>query len=119
MLSEAFASNEYKLYTWSIAEYIASLPFTLAAAFVFQVVFHWLAGLNDDFDAFIYAVLLAFVLQNIMDSFGWVQIEIFQDAMLAVTACILYLGVLFLFSGFFIPVTDTLDVLFSLWLSKA
>jgi hypothetical protein len=101
---DGFASNRFQLHTWTLAQFCASAPYTLVAALVLQLVFHWLAGLNDRSEAFMYAVLLNLVQQWIQDAIDWNVVEALKNAMLSVTFVMVVLGSLFLFSGFFIQV---------------
>ncbi|EDQ90529.1 uncharacterized protein MONBRDRAFT_16222 [Monosiga brevicollis MX1] len=104
VMVNGYASNQFALSTWSLAQFTAALPYTLAGALVYQLIFHWLAGLNDSFASFIYQVLLAMVLQWVMEAIDWAVIETMQNAMLSVTMSMVQLGSLFLYSGFFIRV---------------
>jgi len=106
VMVNGYASNQFALSTWSLAQFTAALPYTLAGALVYQLIFHWLAGLNDSFASFIYQVLLAMVLQWVMEAIDWAVIETMQNAMLSVTMSMVQLGSLFLYSGFFIRPGD-------------
>eukprot|EP00752_Nemacystus_decipiens_P016241 g14521.t1 len=87
-------------------QFLASTPFTLVAAVVYQSIFHWLVGINDSLQAFLYAVLLTACLLFMMEAIMLMVVETLKNAMLACTCSIVVLGVLFLFAGFFIKPDD-------------
>lgn len=89
-----------------MAQFLASLPYVLAGALLFQIIFHWSFGVNMSFESFIYAVLLAFQLQLLMEGLVWIVVEVFTNAMLSTTFSMIILGTLFLFPGFFIKESD-------------
>jgi ABC-type multidrug transport system permease subunit len=62
VMVDGFASNQYTLATWSLAQFSASTPYVVLGAVVFQAVFHWMAGINDSFESFIYLVFLVSVM---------------------------------------------------------
>ncbi|CAN0025513.1 unnamed protein product, partial [Hapterophycus canaliculatus] len=50
------------------AQFVASAPFILVSALVYQSIFHWLVGFNDSFDSYLYAVLLTVSLLFMMEA---------------------------------------------------
>jgi len=58
VMVDGFASNQFTLATWSLAQFSASAPYVLLASVVFQSVLHWLTGINDSFESFIYHVFM-------------------------------------------------------------
>eukprot|EP00903_Cladosiphon_okamuranus_P008855 g8479.t1 len=87
-------------------QFLASAPFTLVSALVYQSIFHWLVGFNDSFSAYLYAVLLTACLLFMMEAIMLMVVETLKNAMLCCTFSIVVLGVLFLFAGFFIKPAD-------------
>ncbi len=75
----------YGLLTWTLAQFTASLPFAMVGAVLFEIIFFWCLGVNMTFHSFIYAVLLAFQLQLLMEALVWIVVEIFTNAMLSTT----------------------------------
>ncbi|CAM9511546.1 unnamed protein product, partial [Ectocarpus sp. 12 AP-2014] len=97
MLNGAYGPTMY-----CCTQLLASAPFILVSALVYQSIFHWLVGFNDSVYAYIYAVLLTASLLFMMEAIMLMVVETLKNAMLACTFSIVVLGALFLFAGFFI-----------------
>lgn len=85
--------------------FLASLPYNCLCAFAFQLIFHWVSGINPSGESFIYAVILTMGHTTMMEAIMNIVVEIVKDAMLSVTCAMLVMGILFLFPGFFIQVS--------------
>lgn len=91
---------------YCLAQLVVSVPFNFIAALVYQAVFHWLIDINPNGESFIYAVLLTCGHLLLMEAIMLTVVAVLKNAMLSVTFAMVVLGYLFLFSGFFIPVSD-------------
>ena len=77
---------------------------------LFVLLFISMTGLNDAFESFVYAVFMSFVLMLLMEAIALRVVEDLKDAMLSVTFCMLVLGMMFLFAGYFLQVDQMLPV---------
>ncbi|CAM9559455.1 unnamed protein product [Discosporangium mesarthrocarpum] len=102
-------NGAYSPSTYCLGQFIASIPFTLLSAIIFQSIFHWLVGLNDSFEPFIYTIFLTAGLLLMMEAIMLLVVETLKNAMLACTFSMVVLGMLFLFAGFFVKVSDITD----------
>eukprot|EP00053_Salpingoeca_punica_P015740 m.145601 g.145601 ORF g.145601 m.145601 type:complete len:1425 (-) comp16788_c0_seq2:22-4296(-) len=105
-VQQEFVNGTYKLSTYCLAQFVASIPATLLTALCYQVVFHWLVGFNDKFEAFVFSVLMSFALLMLMEAITLSVVEGLKDAMLSVTFSMILMGMLFLFAGYFIRIDD-------------
>jgi ATP-binding cassette, subfamily G (WHITE), eye pigment precursor transporter len=94
---------------YCVGQFIATIPYNLLCAIVFQAVFHWLTNINPLFVSFVYGIMLTFGLLTTMESLMFIVVEVVKDAMLSVTFAMVLLGTLFLFPGFFIQVDQMPD----------
>lgn len=91
---------------YCLAQFIVSIPFNFVASVVYQAVFHWLININPDGESFGYAILITCGHLLLMEAIMLSVVAALKNAMLSVTFAMVVLGYLFLFSGFFIAVTD-------------
>ena len=89
-----------------LAQLIASLPFNLLGAVVFQSIVHWLTNLHPNGEAFLYAICVTWGHLLLMEAILNTIVQVIGNAMLCVTCAIFEMGFLFLFSGFFIKIGD-------------
>eukprot|EP00045_Choanoeca_perplexa_P016596 m.225179 g.225179 ORF g.225179 m.225179 type:complete len:1297 (+) comp17304_c0_seq1:154-4044(+) len=106
LAQQDYTNGAYSLASYAITQFIASVPFTLACALVYEIPLHFMAGFNDEFEAFAYAVLMAMLLMLVMEAIVLTIVEGLKNPMLATTFSMIILGTLFLFPGFFLPVED-------------
>lgn len=57
-------------------QYIATVPYNLLCAIVFQAVFHWLTNINPLFVSFVYGIMLTFGLLTTMESLMFIVVEV-------------------------------------------
>jgi len=107
-----YAAGRHKIWTWCLAQFLVSIPYSLLGSFIFMLPMHWFPGLNDSFETFVYAVLLSTLLQMTMESITWQVAELVRNAMLTVIAGLMVLGQMMIFAGFFVSVEDMPRVLF-------
>ena len=70
---------------------------------------HWMTNINPRGEPFIYAVLATCGHLLLMEGFMLLVVQVLRIAMLSVTFAMVIMGYLFLFSGFFIKVSDMPD----------
>jgi ABC-type multidrug transport system ATPase subunit len=105
-VQQEYVNGSYKLWTYCVAQFLASIPATLLASLLYQSVLHWLVGFNDTFEAFVYAILGTFSLLMLMEAITLGVVEGLKDAMLSVTFSMILMGMLFLFAGYFVLVEN-------------
>jgi ABC-type multidrug transport system ATPase subunit len=88
------------------SQFLVSVPFNFISALAFQSIFHWLSRINPDRESFIYAVVITFGHLILMEAYMLCTLEILKNAMMSISFSMIILGYLFLFSGFFIKVSD-------------
>jgi hypothetical protein len=98
-MADAYASNHYGLVTWALSQMTASLqvPYTIAGAFLFQIPFHFLAGITTSTEAFFYAVLVNIVTMSFTEAIIWCVVEGTKNAQLAVTGGVTVMGTFYLY----------------------
>ena len=89
-----------------LSQFLVSIPFNFISALTFQSIFHWLSRINPNRESFIYAVLITFGHLMLMEGYMLCTLEILKNAMMSISFAMIILGYLFLFSGFFIKVSD-------------
>lgn len=102
LVQQEVANGSYRYPTHTLAHFLASVPFNLLCAILYQCVFHYLVGFNDLFSAWVYSVAMSLALMLVMEAIVLCVIEALKDAMLSVTFSMILLGMLFLFAGYFI-----------------
>lgn len=117
--------NEYLNGSYSAGSYcfsllLASIPFHLLTAFIYQTVVWFMVGYHTgpnsrvEFEGWLFSVLSAFIMLIMMESISLLLVEHIPDAMLSTTLTMVCLGMLFLFPGFFIPLDQMVRPIF--WL---
>jgi hypothetical protein len=53
--------------TFCIGQFVATIPYNLGCALVFQSIFHWLTGINPSGVSFIYGILISAGLLAVME----------------------------------------------------
>ena len=91
---------------YCFAQFIVSIPFNFTTSVIYQSVFHWLIDINPNGESFIYAILITMGHLLLMEAIMLSVVAVLKNAMLSVTFAMVVLGYLFLFSGFFIIVSD-------------
>ncbi|EDQ89335.1 uncharacterized protein MONBRDRAFT_32401 [Monosiga brevicollis MX1] len=106
VVQQDYVNGAYRLSSFCVSQFIASMPYTFICALAYEIPLHFMAGFNDAFDAFAYAVLTAFALMLLMEAIVLTVVEGLKNPMLSVSFSMIVLGLLFLFPGFFLPVDD-------------
>jgi hypothetical protein len=78
-----YVNGAYSLLSYAVAQFLASIPFTFAAAIIYQLALHWMVGFNDWFEAFVYAVLMSLVLMMLMEGIVLSIVEGLKNPMLS------------------------------------
>ena len=91
---------------YCLAQFAVSIPFNFFCAVVFQSIFHWLTNINPHGEAFIYSIMITCGHLLLMEAIMLTVVAVLKNAMLSVTFAMVVMGYLFLFSGFFILITD-------------
>ena len=99
-------NGSYRAWTFCLATFLASVPYQLLSAIVFEGVLWFLVGFNDAMEPFVFSVASSFALLLMMEGIALIVCEVLKDAMLATTFSMVVLGVQFLFPGFFVSTTD-------------
>lgn len=97
LVQQEVANGSYRFPTHTIAHVMASIPFNLVCAILYQCVFHYLVGFNDLFSAWVYSVAVSLALMLVMEAIVLCVIEGLRDAMLSVTFSMVCLSLLDLF----------------------
>ena len=101
-----YLNGTYTAATFCMATFLASVPYQLLSAIVFEGVLWFLVGFNDAMEPFTFAVASSFSLLLMMEGIALIVCQVLKDAMLATTFSMVVLGNLFLFPGFFVSTTD-------------
>jgi hypothetical protein len=83
LAQQDYTNGAYSLASYAITQFIASLPYTLGCALVYEIPLHFMAGFNDEFEAFAYAVLMAMALMLVMEAIVLTIVEGLKNPMLA------------------------------------
>ena len=83
LAQQDYINGAYSLASYAITQFIASIPFTLACALVYEIPLHFMAGFNDEFEAFAYATLMAMSLMLVMEAIVLTIVEGLKNPMLA------------------------------------
>ncbi len=105
-MRQGFMNDHYNVVTWSIAQFLAALPYALLGSLLFSLLFHWCLSIPVTFESFVFTVLAIWQLQLVMDGLDWIVVEVAKNAMFSVTFTMIILGSLFLFAGFFVLTPD-------------
>ena len=110
-----YLNQSYSAWTFCLANFIASLPYQLLSAIVFEAIVWYLVGFNDAFSAYVFSVASTLSLLLMMESISLMTVQVLKDAMLATTFSMVVLGMLFLFPGFFVATDNMVQAI--RWLS--
>eukprot|EP00599_Poterioochromonas_sp_BG-1_P003195 CAMPEP_0173133204 /NCGR_PEP_ID=MMETSP1105-20130129/595_1 /TAXON_ID=2985 /ORGANISM="Ochromonas sp., Strain BG-1" /LENGTH=1323 /DNA_ID=CAMNT_0014044843 /DNA_START=330 /DNA_END=4298 /DNA_ORIENTATION=+ len=91
---------------YCLAQFTVSLPFNFLSALAFESVFHWLTNINPHGEAFVFAIFVTTGHLLLMEAIMLSVVQALKNAMLSVTFAMVVMGYLFLFSGFFILISD-------------
>ncbi|WOL04064.1 ABC transporter G family member 23 [Canna indica] len=93
----------YRLSSYMAANTVVFLPFLLVVALLFAIPVYWLVGLNPSVAAFVFFVLVVWMIVLMASSLVLFLSAISPDFILGNSLICIFLGVFFLFSGYFIP----------------
>nr|QSQ68560.1 hypothetical protein PY_004897 [Puya raimondii] len=93
----------YRISSYMIANTLVFLPFLLAVAILFAIPIYWLVGLNPTLSAFAFFVFVVWLIVLMASSLVLFLSAISRDFMLGNSLICIFLGVFFLFSGYFLP----------------
>lgn len=93
----------YRLSSYMLANTIVFVPFLLAVAILFAVPVYWLVGLNPSASAFMFFILMVWMIVLMASSLVLFLSSISPDFILGNSLICVFLGIFFLFSGYFIP----------------
>ncbi|KAJ3676260.1 hypothetical protein LUZ60_003672 [Juncus effusus] len=93
----------YRLSSYMVANTIVFIPFLLVVALLFAIPVYWLVGLNPSYHAFMFFVLVVWLIILMASSLVLFLSSISPDFILGNSLICIFLGVFFLFSGYFIP----------------
>ncbi|XP_074570333.1 ABC transporter G family member 23-like [Curcuma longa] len=102
LMREATRST-YRLSSYVVANTVVFLPFLFVVALLFAVPVYWLVGLNPSFAAFAFFVLVVWLIVLMASSLVLFLSAVSPDFILGNSLICVFLGVFFLFSGYFIP----------------
>ena len=98
-----YLNGTYSAATFCTATFLASLPYQLASALVFESIVWFLVGFNNTSGGpWIFGVASTFSLLLMMEGIALCTTQALKQAMLATTSSMVVLGILFLFPGFFV-----------------
>ncbi|KAJ0977531.1 hypothetical protein J5N97_013005 [Dioscorea zingiberensis] len=93
----------YRLSSYMLANTIIFVPFLLAVAILFAVPVYWLVGLNPSASAFMFFILVVWMIVLMASSLVLFLSAMSPDFILGNSLICMFLGIFFLFSGYFIP----------------
>ncbi|XP_008803363.2 ABC transporter G family member 23 [Phoenix dactylifera] len=93
----------YRLSSYMLANTVIFVPFLLVVALLFVIPVYWLVGLNPSFGAFMFFVLVVWMIVLMASSLVLFLSAISPDFILGNSLICITLGIFFLFSGYFIP----------------
>ncbi|XP_058107851.1 ABC transporter G family member 23 [Magnolia sinica] len=103
VLMREVSRGAYKVSSYMIANTIVFIPFLLAVAILFAIPVYWLVGLNPSFSAFIFFVLVVWLIVLMASSLVLFLSAVSPDFISGNSLICAVLGAFFLFSGYFIP----------------
>ncbi|XP_042513693.1 ABC transporter G family member 5-like [Macadamia integrifolia] len=95
--------GSYRVSSYVIANGLVFLPFLLILAFLFSAPLYWLVGLNPSFTAFMYFVLLIWLILYTANSVVVCCSALMPNFIVGNSVISGVMGSFFLFSGYFIP----------------
>ena len=95
-----YLNQTYRASTYCLATFLASLPYHLVSAVVYEAIVWYLVGFNDGGAQWVFSVASTFSLLLMMEGISLITVQVLKDAMLATTFSMVVLGTLFLFPGY-------------------
>ncbi|KAG2485433.1 hypothetical protein HYH03_015813 [Edaphochlamys debaryana] len=99
----------YPVFTFALANTLASAPFIFGIAIISSAVVYWLAGLNDSGDRFPYFFLNLYVSLTVVESMMMAIAAVVPHYLMGIAAGAGMLGMYMLVCGFFQPVGELPD----------
>ncbi|CAL9066228.1 unnamed protein product [Musa banksii] len=93
----------YRVSSYMVANTVVFIPFLLVVALLFAVPVYWLVGLNPSISAFMFFVLAVWMIVLMASSLVLFLSAVSPDFILGNSLICTFLGIFFLFSGYFIP----------------
>ncbi|KAJ6818768.1 ABC transporter G family member 23-like [Iris pallida] len=93
----------YRLSSYMLANTVVFAPFLLVVALLFAGPVYWLVGLNPSLGAFVFFALVVWLIVMMAGSLVLFLSAVSPDFILGNSLICMFLGVFFLFSGYFIP----------------
>eukprot|EP00808_Paulinella_micropora_P016954 g76090.t1 len=106
VIKEEYLNGTYGIGTYAVAKFVSALPFHALAALIYQALVWGLADVTDDVGVFCFQLLVAALLLVFMEGVVMCVAEVAKEPMLTTSFSMIFLGCLFLFSGFFIKLDD-------------
>jgi len=103
---QQYLNGAYGLAAYAASLLLGGVLFHLAIGAAFQLLLWFLMGLHDSFAAWVFAALSTAAQLSLLEGYCLLLVHCVGDGMLATSASMVSLGVLFLFSGYFVRVTD-------------
>jgi len=107
-----YATGRHAIWTWCLAQFLASFVYVLACATIFVILVHFIPAINDSAESFFYVLLMSWLMQLIMEAVDWNLIEATKNELLSVASGMVVIGSFFIFAGFFIPVEEMVRPIF-------
>ncbi|KAL0918599.1 hypothetical protein M5K25_010616 [Dendrobium thyrsiflorum] len=92
----------YRLSSYMMANTVVTVPFLLVVAILFAGPAYWLVGLNPNLEAFLFFVMAVWLIVLMASSLVLFLSAVASDYVVGNYLICLFLGVFFLFSGYFI-----------------
>ncbi|XP_020696191.2 ABC transporter G family member 23 [Dendrobium catenatum] len=92
----------YRLSSYMLANTVVTVPFLLVVAILFAGPAYWLVGLNPNLEAFLFFVMAVWLIVLMASSLVLFLSAVASDYVVGNYLICLFLGVFFLFSGYFI-----------------
>lgn len=102
ILMRETSRGAYRVSSYSIANAIVFLPFLLTVAILYSVPVYWLIGLSRSPDAFLYFVLIVWLVLLMANSFVACLSALVPNFIMGNSMIAGFMGCFFLFSGYFI-----------------
>ena len=103
VLMREASRRAYRLSSYVVANALVFAPCLLAVAILFSVPVYWLVGLRASLEAFAFFVLAVWLIVLMASSLVLFLSAVSPDFILGNSLICIFLGVFFLFSGYFIP----------------
>ncbi|KAK7350898.1 hypothetical protein VNO77_09937 [Canavalia gladiata] len=103
ILMKETSSGSYRVSSYAIANGLVYLPFLLILAILFTMPLYWLTGLNRNFTAFLYFLILIWLILYTANSVVVCFSALVPNFIVGNSVIAGVIGSFFLFSGYFIP----------------